>query len=348
MQRYTKSQKNDGPQLAENHTVLQTERMIDVLKNRKKAKTEAPMLQAGKPSIGVRLRKDWDLYLLLIPGVIWFILFAYVPMGGLSIAFQDYNLWKGISGSEWVGLKNFIDFITDDVFLRVVKNTLMLSLYNILFCFPAPIILAILLTEMKNKFLSKMTQTLTFVPYFISLVVVCGMVISFLSPSTGLVNIILRSLGFDEHYFMVNPQAFRPIYTLMMMWRETGFNAIVYIAALMGIDRQLYEAAKVDGATKWQQIRYVTLPGLMPTIVTMFILHIGKLVKVSYEAVLLLYQPATYETADVIGTYVFRTGLIDQNFGLATAAGLFESLIALILVVISNRISKKVSETALW
>lgn len=322
--------------------------MIDVLKNRKKAKTEAPMLQAGKPSIGVRLRKDWDLYLLLIPGVIWFILFAYVPMGGLSIAFQDYNLWKGISGSEWVGLKNFIDFITDDVFLRVVKNTLMLSLYNILFCFPAPIILAILLTEMKNKFLSKMTQTLTFVPYFISLVVVCGMVISFLSPSTGLVNIILRSLGFDEHYFMVDPKAFRPVYTLMMMWRETGFNAIVYIAALMGIDRQLYEAAKVDGATKWQQIRYVTLPGLMPTIVTMFILHIGKLVKVSYEAVLLLYQPATYETADVIGTYVFRTGLIDQNFGLATAAGLFESLIALILVVISNRISKKVSETALW
>lgn len=314
-------------------------------KNKPAGGTERPL---NKASFRSRFIKDWDLYLLLLPGLIWFILFAYVPMGGLAIAFQDYNPWKGMSGSEWVGLQNFIEFISDDVFLRTIKNTLMLSLFNILFCFPAPIILAILLTEMKNKTLSKITQTVTFVPYFISLVVVCGMVISFLSPSTGLVNVILRNLGFEEHYFMVDPGAFRPIYTLMMMWRETGFNAIVYIAALMGIDRQLYEAAKVDGASKWQQIRYVTIPGLMPTIVIMFILHIGKLVKVSYEAVLLLYQPATYQTADVIGTYVYRTGLLQQDFGLATAAGLFESLIALILVVISNRISKKVSDSALW
>lgn len=319
-------------------------------RNRKSASTTAELAVQASPkkSLGTVLRRDWDLYLMLIPGVVWFILFAYVPMGGLVIAFQDYNLWKGISGSTWVGLQNFIDFVTDDVFIRVVKNTLMLSLYNIVFCFPAPIILAILLTEMKNKFLSKVTQTVTFIPYFISLVVVCGMVISFLSPSTGLVNIILRALGLPDHYFMVDPKAFRPIYTIMMMWRETGYNAIVYIAALMGIDRQLYEAAKVDGATKWQQIIHVTLPGLLPTIITMFILQIGQLVKVSYEAVLLLYQPATYETADVIGTYVFRTGLMEQNFGLATAAGLFESLIALVLVVISNRISKKFSETSLW
>lgn len=295
-----------------------------------------------------RFKRDWDLYLLLLPGVIWFIFFAYVPMSGLVIAFQDYNLWKGIAGSEWVGFQNFIDFMTSDVFFRVIKNTLMLSLYNIVFCFPAPIILAVMLTEMKNRALSHVTQTVTFIPYFISLVVVCGMVISFLAPGNGLVNIILRSLGLPDHYFMVDPKAFRPVYTLMMMWRQTGYNAIVYIAALMGIDHQLYEAAKVDGATKWQQIRYVTLPCLMPTIITMFILQIGQLVKVSYEAVLLLYQPATYETADVIGTYVYRTGLMEQNFGLATAAGLFESLIALVLVVISNRISKKFSETSLW
>ncbi|WP_298732604.1 ABC transporter permease subunit [uncultured Subdoligranulum sp.] len=321
------------------------------LRSKKRPRSPSEAIQQDalrKNGIGVRFRKDWDLYLLLLPGLIWFILFAYVPMGGLVIAFQDYNVWKGIAGSEWVGLQNFIDFVTDDVFVRVVKNTLMLSLYNIVFCFPAPIILAILLTEMRNRFLSRITQTVTFIPYFISLVVVCGMVLSFCSPSTGLINIILRSLGLEEHYFMVDPDAFRPIYTIMMMWRETGFNAIVYVAALMGIDRQLYEAAKVDGASKWQQIRYVTLPGLMPTIVTMFILQIGKLVKVSYEAVLLLYQPATYETADVIGTYVYRTGLMEQNFGLATAAGLFESLIALVLVVLSNKISKKVSETALW
>ena len=319
-------------------------------RNPKSASSTAALAVQGSPkkSLGTILRKDWDLYLMLIPGVVWFILFAYVPMGGLAIAFQDYNLWKGISGSTWVGLQNFIDFVSDDVFIRVVKNTLMLSLYNIVFCFPAPIILAILLTEMKNRFLSRLTQTVTFIPYFISLVVVCGMVISFLSPSTGLINIILRTLGLPDHYFMVDPKSFRPVYTIMMMWRQTGYNAIVYIAALMGIDRQLYEAAKVDGATKWQQIIHVTLPCLLPTIITMFILQIGQLVKVSYEAVLLLYQPATYETADVIGTYVFRTGLMEQNFGLATAAGLFESLIALILVVISNRISKKFSETSLW
>lgn len=269
-------------------------------------------------------------------------------MAGLVIAFQDYNLWKGMAGSQWVGMQNFVEFVTNDAFFRVIKNTLMLSVYNIVFCFPAPIILAIMLTEMRNKKLSKLTQTVTFIPYFISLVVVCGMVTSFLSPSTGLVNIILRSLGFEEKYFMVDPKAFRPTYTLMMIWRETGFNAIVYIAALMGIDRQLYEAARVDGASKWQQIRYVTLPGITPIIVTMFILQIGKLVKVSYEAVLLLYRPSTYETADVIGTYVYRTGIMEQNFGLATAAGLFESLIALILVVISNHISKRTSESSLW
>lgn len=295
-----------------------------------------------------KIQREWDLYLLLFPGLLWFILFAYVPMTGLIMAFQDYNLWKGISGSEFIGLQNFLEFMKDDVFWRTVKNTLLISVYRIIFCFPAPVFLAILLTEMRSKFLSRMTQTITFIPYFISMVVVCGMVVNFLAPSTGIINIILRNLGLEEHYFMVDPKAFRPIYTGMMMWRETGFNAIVYIAALMGVDRELYEAAKVDGANKRQQIRFITFPSILPMVVVMLILNIGKIVQVGFESILLLYNPATYETADVISTYVYRTGLTQQNYGMATAAGLFESVIVLILVMVSNKISKAVSENSLW
>lgn len=302
-----------------------------------------------KKKIAKAFRRDWDLYIfLLLPGVIWLILFAYVPMSGLVMAFQDYNVWKGISGSEFVGFQNFIDFMSDDTFWRTIKNTLMISLYRIVICFPAPIILAIILTEMKNKFVSKLTQTVTFVPYFISMVVVCGMVVNFLSPSTGIVNILLEAVGLDRHYFMVDPDAFRPIYSIMILWHETGFQAIVFIAALMGIDGSLFEAAKVDGASKWQRIQYITLPCIAPIIVTMLILNIGKMVRVGFESILLLYQPATYETADVISTYVYRTGLLEQNYGLATAAGLFESLIAVIMVVAANKISKRVSENSLW
>ena len=294
------------------------------------------------------IRKDWDLYILLLPALIWFILFAYKPMSGLQIAFMDYNVFKGIEGSDWVGFKNFIDFMSSDAFMRTMKNTIMVSVYRILICFPAPIILAILLNEVKNKHIKKFTQTVTFLPYFISVVVVCGMVITFLAPSTGIINIILRKLGLEEVYFMVKPEYFRGIYTGMTLWREAGFEAIVYIAALVGIDQQLYEAAAVDGAGKWQQIKNITVPSILPTIVVMLVLNVGKMVKVGFESILLLYQPATYETADVLGTYVYRTGLIDQNYGIATAAGLFEGIIALILVVLCNKLSKRISENSLW
>lgn len=297
---------------------------------------------------GKAIRRDWDLYILLLPAVIWFILFAYKPMEGLQIAFMDYNVFKGMDGSEWVGFKNFIDFMASDSFWRTIKNTVMISIYRMVICFPAPIVLAILLNEVKNKYVRKITQTVTFLPYFISIVVVCGMVISFLAPSTGVVNIILRNLGLDETYFMVNPNYFRGVYTGMTLWRETGFEAIVYIAALVGVDQELYEAAAVDGAGKWHQIKNITIPCILPTIVVMFVLNVGKLIKVGFESILLLYQPATYETADVLSTYVYRTGLIDQNYGLATAAGLFEGAIALVMVVISNRVSKRLSENSLW
>jgi putative aldouronate transport system permease protein len=292
--------------------------------------------------------RDWDLYLLLIPGLLWFTLFCYRPMYGLRMGFYDFNLFKGFSGSEFVGFNNFKQFLHSPDFSRTVMNTFMLAFWQILICFPFPIILAIAVTEMRNKTISKITQTATFLPHFISVVVVCSLVINFTSPSTGIINLILNKLGFKSRYFMVMPQYFRGIFTLMKLWQNAGFNAIVYIAALAGIDHQLYEAAIVDGAGKWKRIKHITFPGILPTIVTMLILQIGKIVKVGYEAILLLYEPSTYKTADIISTYAYRVGIGNRNYGLATAAGLFESLIALILVVLANRLSKRVTDSSIW
>ncbi len=269
-------------------------------------------------------------------------------MLGLRMAFYDYNVFRGFEGSTFVGLENFIYFITGTDFVRTFTNTMMIAFWQMLIVFPLPIFLAIMVTEMRNKFISKLTQTATFLPYFISVVVVCGMTINFLSPSTGVINFMLQKIGIEPQYFMVKPEYFRGIYTTMTLWMTAGFNSIVYIAAIMGIDPQLYEAAKVDGAGKWRQITAITLPNILPIIVVMFVLNIGKMVKVGFEAILLLYRPTTYETADVIATYVYRTGISNGDYGLATAAGLFEALFALILVAFANRISKKISETALW
>lgn len=294
------------------------------------------------------VRKNWDLYLLLLPGVVWFLAFAYKPMAGLAIAFYDYNIFKGISGSTFVGMDHFMTFLTGRDFIRVLKNTLMISFWQLAICFPIPIILAVTVTEMKNRFVSKLTQMATLLPHFVSVVVVCGIVVNFLSPSTGIVNMILQKLGMEPIYFMVQPQYFRGIYTSMTLWQNAGFNALVFIAAIMGIDPQLYEAATVDGAGKLQKIKNITIPAILPTIVTMLVLNIGKMVKVGYEAILLLYQPSTFAKADIIATYSYRLGFENGNYGLATAVGMFEAVIALILVTLANRVSRKLSDTALW
>lgn len=301
-----------------------------------------------KESIAHRVWKDWDLYLLLIPGFIWYLLFCYKPMVGLRTAFYDYNVFRGFAGSTFVRFANFRDFIDSPDFIRTIKNTLLIAFWQMAICFPVPIILAVAITEMKCKFVSKLTQTATFLPYFISVVVVCGMVVSFLSPSTGIINLLRGKLGLEPIYFMVNPHWFRPIYTLMTLWQTAGFNAIVYIAALMGIDPELYEAAIIDGAGKWKRILHITLPSIVPTIVTMFVMNIGKMVKVGYESILLLYNPSTYSVADVISTYAFRVGIENGNYGLATAAGLFEALVALVLVTFANKLSRKLTESSLW
>lgn len=294
------------------------------------------------------IKRDKYLYLLLIPFLAFFIVFQYLPMYGLQIAFKDYSLFTGIENSPWVGLENFKQFFTGPFIYRVVKNTILLSGYSIAIGFPIPIILALLFNEVINKRFKMAAQTLTYLPHFVSVVVVAGIVTNFLSPSTGLINIVIEMFGGQKTYFLVKPEYFRSIYVSMTVWKEAGFNAIIYIAAISAIDITQYEAAVVDGANKWKQLWNVTIPGILPTIAIMLILRIGSLLEVGYESIILLYRPATYETADVISTYVYRSGLIETNYSLAAAVGLFNSVIALVLVVIANRISKKISEVGIW
>ncbi len=292
--------------------------------------------------------RDRMLYYLLIPFLLWFLVFKYLPMWGIQIAFKDFSLFKGIGGSPWVGFEYFKEFIESEYFFRVFKNTLIISMYGLIILFPAQIILAIMISEVTRQGFRKIVQTLTYLPHFVSVVVIAGIVTTFLAPSSGLFNLVLEKMGMEKIYFLTNPDYFRGIYTAMNLWKETGFASIVFIAAIAGIDTQLYEAAKMDGAGKLKQILHITLPGILPTIVVMFILKIGSLLSVGYETIILLYQPATYEKADVISTYVYRSGLVDGRYDFATAVGLFNAVVALILVVMANRLSKKVTDSGLW
>ena len=294
------------------------------------------------------LKRDYQLYLILIPFLVYLAMFVYKPMYGLQIAFKDYSLFKGIGGSPWNGLENFKGFFTGPYFWSTFRNTLIISVYSLVFSFPFQIVLAILFNELPFRRLKTVTQTFSYLPHFISAVVIAGMVTNFLSPSYGLVNLIIEKLGGEKKYFLTRPEYFRGIYTVMGIWTEAGFGSIIYLAALSGIDVQLYEAARIDGAGKWKQIWNVTLPGLRPTIVIMLLTNLGNILNVGYETIILLYQPVTYETADVISTYVYRLGLINGDYATATAAGFFNSVAALILTVTANRISRKISEISLW
>lgn len=297
----------------------------------------------------VKFNRDQKmLYLILLPFIIWYAVFMFKPMYGMVIAFKDYSLFRGISGSEWVGLKNFKDFLTSPEFYVTLKNTLMLNVYSLLLEFPFAILLALMLNEVKNKYFKTIVQTASFIPYFIAIVVATGITINILSPSTGVVNVFLEKLGFERVYFLAKPEFFRGIFTGLNMWKSAGFNAVIYLAALTAVDEQLYEAAKIDGANKFQQLRHITIPAIIPTIVVMLVLKVGSMLNVAFETVLLLYQPATYETADVISTYVYRTGMLMQDFGLATAVGLFNAVVGFILVYSANRWSKKVTQSSLW
>jgi len=300
-----------------------------------------------KTAVTDLVRNRW-LYILFAPVLIWYLIFAYWPMYGLVIAFKDYNIVKGMAASEWVGLKNFVSFFHDPYFFRLLRNTIVLNVYGLVFGFPVPIILALLFNEIRKSAFKRVAQTISYLPYFISAVVVCGLVIQFLSPSTGLVNAILNKLGMDSIYFMQDPDYFRTVYITMGVWQSAGFSAIIYMAALAGIGPELYEAARIDGAGRWKQLVYITFPALVPTAIMLIILNMGGMLQSDYEKIILLANPTIYETSDVLNTYVYRKGLLETNFSYATAVGLFQGIVGFVLVVTANKISRKVSETSLW
>jgi len=301
-----------------------------------------------KGKIIKNLKADYQLYLMLIPIVLFYVLFAYKPMWGLQIAFKDFSIFKGIADSPWIGLEHFKEFFNNPYFGRLLKNTLAISALSLIFGFPLPIILALLLNEIRSKKFKGFVQTCTYLPYFVSAVVVCGMVTNFLSPTTGVVNVILNKLGFESIYFLSKSEWFRPVFIIQALWCGTGYSSIVYLAALGSIDTELYDAASVDGCNRWKQTIHVTLPGLLPTIVTIFIINVGNVLNVGYEKIILLYQPATYETADVISTYMYRLGMENDDYGLSTAVGLFNSVINFLFVIAANKISNRVNGMGLW
>ncbi|GGH52813.1 ABC transporter permease subunit [Frigidibacter albus] len=298
--------------------------------------------------IGDHLKREWQLYVMLLPTIIWLVIFLYKPMYGLQIAFKDYSLFRGVAGSAWIGLEHFDTLFNNDQFLRALRNTVIISFYGLIFGFPVPIILAVMFNEVLHQKFKKTAQTIVYLPHFISSVIIAGIVITAFSPSAGIVNTMLGWFGMDPVYFLTKPEWFRPIFVGTGIWQEAGFQSIVYLAAIAGISPTLYESAVVDGASRWQMIWKITLPSILPTIIIMLIIRIGNMLEVSFEMIILLYQPATYETADVVNTFIYRQGIQGGQYDLAAAAGLFNAVVAFALVMTANTISKRYSRTSLW
>lgn len=304
-----------------------------------------------KKSFWTRLRLDlkrhkWK-YIVVLPVVIWLILFCYKPMYGIVIAFQNYRMSKGIAGSEWVGLYHFNRFFKDPFCWRVIRNTFTISLLSVAFSFPVPVLLALMINEVKNKYFKKTVQTVTYMPHFISTVVVCS-IIHTLFGANGLVPEFLESMGGSGRSFLLQSKLFYPIYIGSGIWEEAGWNSIIYLAALSNIDQDQYEAARVDGAGRMRQLWNITLPGIIPTVVMLLILKLGKVMSVGYEKIILLYDPMTYEVADVISTYVYRKGMIDTDYSYSTAINLFNSVVNILLLIIANKLSKKAGQSGLF
>ncbi|WP_293913788.1 ABC transporter permease subunit [Deinococcus sp.] len=298
-----------------------------------------------------RWRRSWQrytwVYLMLVPVLLYYAVFEYGPLYGLIIAFKDYSPAVGIGGSPWVGWQWFHEFFGSFYFWRVLRNTLMINVWDLLFGFTAPILLALLLNEVTSTRFRRFVQTMVYLPHFISIVVISGLVLD-LFAQNGLINDILVSLGGTRTAYMSDPGSFQGIYVGSGIWQSVGWGSIIYLAALAGINPSLYEAARVDGAGRWHLVRHVTLPGMMPTIITLLILRIGQMMSVGFEKIILLYNPSTYETADVISTTVYRRGLLEANFSYGAAVGLFNAVIALALLLLANRLSRTFTGSSLW
>lgn len=302
-------------------------------------------------SWGKMVKRDWKrhypLYIMLIPMLLFYIIWCYAPMYGIQIAFKEFSPRRGIWGSEWVGLKNFYDFFNGAFAWRTIRNTFLISIYSLIFTFPLPILFAVLLNEIKNVTFKRTIQTVSYLPYFISLVVLCGIIVDF-TASTGVFGEIQRLMGRDPVNLLGDAKYFRTIYIVSEIWQRLGWDSIIFLAALASINTELFEAAKIDGANRFRQIWHISIPGIVPTIVILLILRIGGIMSVGYEKIILLYSGLTYETADVISSFVYRKGLVENNFGYATAVGLFNSVVNVTLVVSANAISRKLTDTSLW
>lgn len=288
------------------------------------------------------------MYLLALPVVAYFLIIKYLPMYGIQIAFKDFSVAKGIWESEWVGFKHFIRFFNNYQFWTLIKNTIGISLFQILVAFPLPILFALLVNEVKVKWFKKSIQSITFMPHFLSTVVMVGMLMAFLSPTTGLVNNMLKLFGVDPIYFMTEPGMFKSIYVFSDVWQSMGFSSILYIAVLANIDRQLYEAAMIDGANKLQRLIHIAIPCLIPTAIIMLIFQFGSIMDIGFEKIYLMQNDLNKTSSNVISTYVYETGLLGSQFSFSAAVGLFNSVINFVLIIIVNQIAKRVSSTSLW
>ena len=294
------------------------------------------------------VRNEWQIYLMLLPTIVWMIVFLYKPMYGLQIAFKDYSIFRGVANSPWVGWEHFQTLFSNDQFFRAIGNTIKISALNLLFGFPAPIILALMFNEVLHAAYKRTAQTIVYLPHFISTVIIAGIVTTAFSPTAGVVNTIMGWFGLDSIYFLTKPEWFRPIFVGTGIWQEAGFGSIVFLAAIAGVNPSLYESAVVDGASRWQMMWKITIPSILPTIIIMLIIRIGNIMEVSFELIILLYQPATWSTADVVNTFVYRQGLQSGQYDVAAAAGLFNAVVAFVLVMVANTLSRRYSRTSLW
>lgn len=302
----------------------------------------------GKAGALRRIGRCWQLYVLMLPALVYIVLFAYKPMYGILIAFKDFSMKKGILASPWVGFKNFERLFSSYWFPIILKNTLTISLLSLVIGFPIPIILALLLNEVRNNKFRSMVQTFSYAPHFISMVVMCGMVAMFLSPTTGVVNKLLNALGMESVFFMQEAGLFKWVYVLSGIWQGAGWSSVIYYAALSGVDKSLLEAADMDGATRLQKIWHVNLPVILPTILVMLILQCGSLLSVGYEKAYLLQTSSNLTGSEIISTYVYKVGLVQSDFSFSTAAGLFNTVVNCIILISANQLSKKVAKTGLF
>lgn len=301
-----------------------------------------------KSGLWKQIKSQRYLLLLLLPGLIYYAIFRYYPMYGATIAFKKFDFRAGIMGSEWVGLKYFEQFVTGPYFWRLVKNTFAISFLDLIFSFPAPIIFAILLNEVRSKKYKKVVQTVSYLPHFISTVILVGLMKTMFSPNGGVINNIIGMFGAEPINFFMEKSWFRTLYVGSGIWQGFGWGSIIYLAAIAGIDTQLYEAAHMDGAGRFRCMWNITLPSIRPTIVIMLIMRLGRLLSVGFEKIILMYSPATYEVSDVISSYVYRYGILNANYSFGAAVDLMNSVVALVLIVVTNMISRKLSDTSLW